>query len=407
MNSYKIIDLLGDVISGEWGQEPTGVEDVKIIRTTNFSNDGRLDLTKEIVFRNIDRKKVSTKRLNYGDIIIEKSGGSPDQPVGRVVYFDVEDGTYLCNNFTSILRPDPKKVENKYLFYYLFYKHKTRAVLRYQNKTTGIINLKLDNYLKKVDIFLPTSDIQVKIVLALDKAQELIDKRKAQIEALDQLAQSVFLEMFGDPIKNENGFKIQKLYNLADKITDGTHHSPPTKKQGIPYVTAKHLSKGVVDFFSNPSYVSLEDHKNIYQRCNPEKGDILYIKDGATTGLAAINTYDFEFSMLSSLALIKVNKQVLNNYYLVYLLNNERIYNKITSGMTGGAIKRLTLSKINDIEIIVPPIELQNKFAEIVQQIESQKALLQQSLTKLENNFHSLMQRAFKGELFPSEPVLA
>ncbi|MCL9970919.1 restriction endonuclease subunit S, partial [Anoxybacillus kestanbolensis] len=150
MSRFKVIDLLENVVSGEWGQEPTGSNDVKVIRTTNFSNNGRLDLNKEIVFRNIEEQKVIEKKLNYGDIIIEKSGGSPEQPVGRVVYFDIKNDIYLCNNFTSILRPDSNKVINKYLFYYLFYKYKTKAVLKYQNKTTGIINLKLDNYLKSL-----------------------------------------------------------------------------------------------------------------------------------------------------------------------------------------------------------------------------------------------------------------
>ncbi|NNU90814.1 hypothetical protein [Anoxybacillus sp. CHMUD] len=96
MSRFKVIDLLENVVSGEWGQEPTGSNDVKVIRTTNFSNDGRLDLNKEIVFRNIEEQKAIEKKLNYGDIIIEKSGGSPEQPVGRVVYFDIKNDIYLC-----------------------------------------------------------------------------------------------------------------------------------------------------------------------------------------------------------------------------------------------------------------------------------------------------------------------
>jgi type I restriction enzyme, S subunit len=254
--------------------------------------------------------------------------------------------------------------------------------------------------LEEIKIPIPSYEKQIEISKILDKVQELIDKRKAQIEALDQLTQSVFLEMFGDPIKNTNQYKKEKLANLCIKITDGTHHSPPIVKEGIPYITAKHLNKGGLDFFKDPTYVSLGDHQKIYERCNPEKGDVLYIKDGATTGIAAINHYDFEFSMLSSLALIKVDFNKLNNYYLTHFLNNERVFRKITSGMNGGAIKRLTLKKINNIEVVVPPIELQNQFAEIIKKIEIQKELLQKSLEELENNFNSLMQRAFKGELF-------
>jgi type I restriction enzyme S subunit len=246
----------------------------------------------------------------------------------------------------------------------------------------------------------PSFEKQMYISNMLDKAKSLVDKRKAQIEALDQLTQSVFLEMFGDPIVNKRNYNVRKLSDLCIKITDGTHHSPPMVKEGIPYITAKHLGKGYLDFYSDPTYISVEDHQKIYSRCNPIKGDVLYIKDGATTGIAGINHYDFEFSMLSSLALIKVEPSKLNNYYLVYYLNNRRIFSRITSNMSGGAIKRLTIKKISDIDVVVPPIDLQNKFSELIVSIEQKKALFMQSLEGLQYNFHSLMQRAFKGELF-------
>ncbi|ELK23019.1 type I restriction modification system, DNA specificity protein [Anoxybacillus flavithermus TNO-09.006] len=325
--------------------------------------------------------------VNEEDILLSLSGS---------VKVDIWKGPKALLN-QRIVKIIPKSCVNKKWIYWAI--HKKIDDISNIGKKSIINNISV-NELKKLDIYVPNLEQQNAIVSVLNKAQELIDKRKAQIEALDQLTQSVFLEMFGDPIKNTNQYKKEKLANLCIKITDGTHHSPPTVKEGIPYITAKHLNKGGLDFFKDPTYVSLEDHQKIYERCNPEKGDVLYIKDGATTGIAAINHYDFEFSMLSSLALIKVDFNKLNNYYLTHFLNNERVFRKITSGMNGGAIKRLTLKKINNIEVVVPPIELQNQFAEIIKKIEIQKELLQKSLEELENNFNSLMQRAFKGELF-------
>ncbi|QOR84630.1 restriction endonuclease subunit S [Geobacillus stearothermophilus] len=328
------------------------------------------------------------KVANENDILM-----SVRAPVGDV---NIANTKCCIGRGLAAIRANNDMINYKYLFYALNYKKNEIESMGTGSTFKAISKKDIES------IQIPVFDIenQVKIVKALDKAQELIDKRKAQIEALDQLTQSVFLEMFGDLIKNTNQYKKEKLANLCIKITDGTHHSPPTVKEGIPYITAKHLNKGGLDFFKDPTYVSLEDHQKIYERCNPEKGDVLYIKDGATTGIAAINHYDFEFSMLSSLALIKVDFNKLNNYYLTHFLNNERVFRKITSGMNGGAIKRLTLKKINNIEVVVPPIELQNQFAEIIKKIEIQKELLQKSLEELENNFSSLMQQAFKGELF-------
>jgi len=147
--TYSVIqDLISAKISGEWGIDPVSDNFVKVLRTTNFSNEGRLNLS-SVVEREIDEVKVQKKKLQYGDIIIEKSGGSPNQPVGRVVFFDIDDGnTYLCNNFTSILRPCDK-VFPRYLFYCLFALHLRKKTLAYQNKTTGIINLQECKYQKQ------------------------------------------------------------------------------------------------------------------------------------------------------------------------------------------------------------------------------------------------------------------
>jgi type I restriction enzyme S subunit len=105
-------------LSGEWGD---GEGETNILRTTNFTNDGKLNLD-EVVTRNIELKKISQKQLKYGDTIIEKSGGSPNQPVGRVVYFDQKEGTFLCNNFTSVIR-GKSEIDKRYLFWFLFNNH--------------------------------------------------------------------------------------------------------------------------------------------------------------------------------------------------------------------------------------------------------------------------------------------
>lgn len=227
MTSYKLKGLIQEVISGEWGEEVSDDSaGIKVIRTTNFSNIGKLNLDKEIVLRKIESDKIAKKHLVVGDTIIEKSGGSPDQPVGRVVFFE-EDGMYLCNNFTSVLRPNKDLVEPKYLMYLLFNLYRQRKVLKFQNKTTGIINLKLDQYLNKTKVDIPSKEIQLKVVNALDKAFHLIEKRQSQIEALDELIQSVFLEMFGDP--NQLGkYSKLPLSEFGEIITGNT---PPRKEK--------------------------------------------------------------------------------------------------------------------------------------------------------------------------------
>lgn len=113
----QLKELLETKVSGEWGTEDIDGSGVKIIRTANFTNLGVIDYT-NVVTRIIDTKKIEAKKLKKGDVIIEKSGGSPNQPVGRVVYFDPnDDSIYLTNNFTSCLRPNNKIIDSKFFFY--------------------------------------------------------------------------------------------------------------------------------------------------------------------------------------------------------------------------------------------------------------------------------------------------
>ena len=190
---YKLTDLFNKPISGEWGTEiKNDQKGVKVIRTTNFTNRGVLDLN-NVVERNIDINKHKEKILKNGDIIIEKSGGSPTKPVGRVVIFEENNNEqYLCNNFTAILRPRLEIIP-KFALYMMQNLYNKNKVLKFQNKTTGIINLKLNDYLNSTNVYVPDLKKQNKIVEVLDKIQELIYKRKTQIESLDELVKSKFL----------------------------------------------------------------------------------------------------------------------------------------------------------------------------------------------------------------------
>ena len=161
VESYcKLEDLVSDTFPGEWGSEPTSENAIKVIRTTNFTNEGHLDLA-DVVTRDIEPKKVARKKLKQGDTILERSGGTKDNPVGRVVFFD-EIGDYLLNNFTQALRPK-ESVNPVYLFYALYnsYNINKAAMRAMASQTTGIQNLSMSDFMSK-SIVLPSRDEQNK-----------------------------------------------------------------------------------------------------------------------------------------------------------------------------------------------------------------------------------------------------
>lgn len=154
------------------------------------------------------------------------------------------------------------------------------------------------------------------------------------------------------------------LSDVCSLITDGTHHSPPNTRTGeFKYVTAKNIRPWGLDI-SDMTFVDSDTHAGIYSRCPVEYGDVLYIKDGITTGIAAINTLQEPFSMLSSVALLKPILNVLVSRYLKQWLNSPMTYKKMTGEMTGTAIKRLVLRQIRSSLIELPPLPEQKRIAD-------------------------------------------
>jgi len=250
-----------------------------------------------------------------------------------------------------------------------------------------------------LEIPLPPLPEQKRIAAILDKAEAIRRKRQQAIQLADDFLRAVFLDMFGDPVTNPMGWETKALADVCKKITDGTHHSPPIVDAGVPYITAKHLKKTGLQFFNDPWFISEEDHRAIYSRCAPEKNDVLYIKDGATTGLAAINEYDFEFSMLSSLALLKPCREKILPEYLTVFLNHPITKQVIIANMAGAAITRLTLAKIKSVRIPVPPIEMQQKFTDIYVKVREATMKITSGVDASVEAFEAISQKAFSGQL--------
>ena len=400
MKSVRIKNLIHKKITGEWGKKPVSENGVKVIRTANFLSTGKINFG-NIVHRSIDQRKIEQKKMLPGDILIEKSGGSPTQPVGRVVYFENPDGdTYLCNNFSSILRANIERVFPKYLFYSLLFNHKLGKTLKYQNKTTGIINLKLDSYLES-KILIPPIDDQIRIATLLSKVESLIAKRKKSITDLDELLKNTFLEMFGDPVRNEKGWEEKKLGDLF-KIKHGYAFKSNFFKESGDYVL---LTPG--NFYEKGGYRVRGDKQKYYigeilEEYVLKKGDMLVAMTEQASGLLGSPIIVPESnSFLHNQRLGKIVPQTngLQISFLFEMFNSQGVRASIDFNATGLKVRHTSPTKIEKIVIGYPPIKLQNQFAAIVGKVESIKEKYQNSLNDLETLYGALSQKAFKGEL--------
>lgn len=210
------------------------------------------------------------------------------------------------------------------------------------------------------------------------------------------------------PFEIPKGWVWCKITDVVDKLTDGTHNSPKSYPSGAyMYVTAKNIKRDGLDF-SKITYVTEVVHREIYSRCNPEKGDILYIKDGATCGISTINNIDEEFSLLSSVALIKPNKSVLNTYLNLFLQSGF-CYRNVRDSMKGVGITRIILKQMELWDIPLPPISEQKRIVTAAEQllhitdgVGREQILLGKEIKKTKERVLDL---AIHGRLVPQDPL--
>lgn len=289
------------------------------------------------------------------------------------------------------------KIKNKSLITkeFLYYALMT---VNFNNTDRAVMGATL-NKAKLNTIKIPYFEVRVqdKIVNTLNKAKELIDKRKEQIEALDELVKSKFIEMFGDPYLNPKGWEVNNYEEICNFITDGEHTTPKRCDEGIYLLSARNvlnhsLQLDDVDFIDEDEYI------RISKRIVPEENDILISCSGSVGRVCKVPK-NFKFQMVRSVAILKLNENI-NATFMEWLIDSNYTQQQILKSINQSSQANLFQGKIKQLKAIVPPMELQNQFADFVKQIDKLKFEMEKSLKELEDNFNSLMQRAFNGELF-------
>jgi len=243
-------------------------------------------------------------------------------------------------------------------------------------------------------------------------AARLLEKIKAEKERLvkeGKIKKQKPLPPVSDeekPFDLPEGWVYTYLYNIALKVQDGTHYSPQkqykTKRENtFLYITSKNIKDNGIDI-KNVTYIDAQVHKKIYERCNPEFGDLLIIKDGAVTGRVTLNNLNEEFSILSSVAFVKTDKKNVNNRYLMYYLRSPMGQKQIVGRMTGAAITRIILKRLQNTIIPLPPLIEQQAIVEKVDRLMAKIDALEEQVKERKAQAEQLMQavlrEAFNGD---------
>ncbi|CEE00530.1 type I restriction-modification system specificity subunit [Caldibacillus thermoamylovorans] len=365
---------------------------IPLLRATNIQNG---ELTFEDLLYVEPSLVKDEQKFKKGDILIAASSGSKEV-VGKPGQVK-EDGNYTFGAFCKLIRPNNNIIPDylRHFFNTDYYSQTISHTINGAN-INNLRNEHIDNLL----IPLPSLEIQRKIAVLLNKAQNLMDCRKAQIEALDQLTQSVFLEMFGDPVKNPLKWDIVRLEQIGEWKSGGTPSRSNKEyfKGRIPWLSAGELNS--IFTYSSNEHINEEALENSAAKLIEKDSLLLGMYDTAALK-STINKV--ECACNQAVAFAKLDRSIVNTIFVYYCIQiGKSYYKRLQRGVRQ---KNMNLTMIKNIQIICPKIELQREFANVVENVLEQKEKLEKGLIELENNFNSLMQRAFNGELFTDEKV--
>ena len=325
--------------------------------------------------------------IKNGDLLIAMSGAT----VGKVGIYSSKESALLNQRVGKFVITD--KIESRYLYFLLLSPLFEKFIL---NNAFGCAQPNISNkQIEKFRFYKYSIEKQREIANKLDKVQEIIGLRKKQKEELDKLIKLQFVEMFGTIYDNKNNYKIKQLKEVFSIIKDGTHSTPiytEDKINGIKFLSAKDVTSGTINW-NNIKYIPVELHNELSKRLKPQKNDILLAKNG-TTGICAKVDKNEVFDIYVSLALLRANDGYSIDY-LVQAINNDITKEQFDRSLKGVGVPNLHLGEIEKVKIIVPPIELQNQFAEIVKQINKQKFIIEKTLKETEELQESLMNKYF------------
>lgn len=380
---YKLLGEVSEIVGGStpktsidsyWGGEYPWVTPAELNGAKYIDKTERTITDEALAHTNLQLLPVGTVLL------------SSRAPIGKLAI--TKTPMYCNQGFKNIIPGD--SLYNEFAYWYLTYK-KDYIISLGRGATFKEISKSIT---EKIPIPIPPIEEQTAICSLLDKLSLVIEKKKQQVKELDNLAQAIFYDMFGDPVENEKGWKVKSLNDVCD-VRDGTHDSPKYIDGGdYILITSKNIVDGKIDY-SNINYITKEDYDAINKRSKVDDGDIIMAMIGTIGKPIIVKMQEYKFC-IKNVALIKFYKEsTVSNIYIKALLSSSTFSQHIISKNQGGTQKFVALGTIRKLSIPIPPLSLQQSFAQKVEAIERQKELINQSIREAQTLFDSRMEYYF------------
>ena len=375
-----IIQIRGVSYSPQDLYDDLNENSVLLLRANNIQN-GNIVLD-DVVY--VSKSKVSEKQyLKSGDILICTSSGSREL-VGKAAFIK-NDMPITFGAFCKVVRP--VREYEKYIGYFFqspYYRRKISELSAGAN-----INNIRNEHIENLEINLPPLEEQRHIAAVLDKVTDLIAQRRAQLDKLDLLVKSRFVEMFGNETVNATAEEV------CETIVDCPHSTPKYKGQDkvYPAIRTSEIKNGQIDW-TTMLYVDIEEYKLRTKRLNPLPGDIVYAREG-TYGDCVILPQNYKFCLGQRTMLFRPNYNKCTSEYLHQALRSEAVKRQADESNAGSTVPHVNVADAKKFTFPLPTLERQKTFSSTVQNVNQIKNYVNGSLEKLETLKKSLMQQYF------------
>lgn len=340
-----------------------------------------------------DLEKIADYWLQDGDILMSHIN-SPKH-LGKSAIFK-HNGLDIIHGMNLLcIRPKKEDVIPEYLNYFFLTRNFDSFIKSISNQSVNQASFAASK-LKKIEIPLPSFSEQKAIVAKLDRAQRLIDIDREMLAKYDELIQSVFLEMFGDPVTNSKGWKIKKLGELTTKVGSGSTPRGGSKVyqgQGNIFVRSQNVLMNKLDL-TDVAFISDEIHEGM-KNTWVQENDVLLNITGASIGRVCVYNKSEAANVNQHVCILRPIQEEIKPYYLSHLISSRNYQEKIVGQQTGGTRQAFNMTQIKNFDIPLPPIEEQNRFHKLLSRLKSEIQKMKFEREKSEELFSSLVQGSF------------
>ena len=392
----RLKDICTVFTDGDWIEsKDQSDEGIRLIQTGNIGEGVYLEKEARAKYISEDTfEKLKCTEIYPGDILVSRL----PEPVGRACIVPQKEGRMITAVDCTICRPDESIVSKEYLCYFM---RSNSYYMKLLGNVTGTTRKRISRKnLENVKLDVPSKENQKEVVKQLDCLSKVIDLRNKELQLFDNLIKARFVEMFGDPIQNPKGWDMplieEVVANEKNALKAGPFGSALKKEY---YVTSGYKIYGQEQVISGDCtfgdyYIDEERYKSL-ENCAVQAGDVLISLVG-TYGKLLIMPEVFEPGIINPrLMKITFDKEKINPYYFKFFFQSESLKRALSENTHGGTMDILNLGIVRKIAMPLPPLKLQNEFADFVKQVDKSKVAVQKALDKTQMLFDSLMQKYF------------